>query len=242
MNPQQALKRLKYAHFPYLRESLVLLRRDLGREIEILDMGCGPGNMGAFCGNGKDFSWVGVDLWIHQLDQAREKRIYHGLAQANLVHDLPFMTGSFDALVCNEVLMYLPDVDRALSEAHRVLKTNGKAFIYNPISLAPNAVWSMKRVGRFFHKSPDAITFDTDTDWKSANRPGRISYFSLEGLKQRVEEAGFKVDQVKAFRLFRNRLRLLKRLEDLEAYRSAVMGIADRFPHLACDVMVAATK
>jgi SAM-dependent methyltransferase len=242
LDPELVYKRLKFAHFPYLRESLELFRKDNGETLKILDMGCGPGNMGSFCGGAPAFDWVGADLWTHQLEQVAQKGVYDGLVQVNLVDGLPFGDGSFDAIVCNEVLMYLPNANHALKEIHRTLRVNGKAFIYNPIGLAPNIAAFMKKLGRILYRSSDAITFDTETDWKRAKRPGRISYFSMDTLKDRIRAAGFEVDEAKGFRIFRNRLRLLKRLEDLDIYKNTVMGLAARYPYLACDLMVAATK
>ncbi len=242
MDSELAQKRLKFAHFPYLKENLINIRKQRASKIKVLDMGCGPGNMAEYCEMGLDLHWIGVDLWTHQLDQAREKDCYEGLVQANLVDGQPFASSVFHVVICNEVLMYLPNVEEILGEIHRVLAPDGVTFIYNPISHAPNAAWTFKKFVRLFHKSSDAITFDTPGNWKKAKRPSRISFFSMDSLKSLIEDAGFEIKDVTGFRLFRNRLRLLRNLEDFSLYRNAIKGITSKFPSLATDLMVVGKK
>ena len=40
--------------------------------------------------------------------------------------DLPFAAGRFDAVVCNLGILHLPNPERAIAEAHRVLKSGGR--------------------------------------------------------------------------------------------------------------------
>jgi SAM-dependent methyltransferase len=42
--------------------------------------------------------------------------------------DIPFATGSFDAVIANHMLYHVPDRERALSEIHRVLKPRGRFY------------------------------------------------------------------------------------------------------------------
>lgn len=41
------------------------------------------------------------------------------------IQQIPYATGSFDAVIANMMLYHVPDVDRALSEVRRVLKPDG---------------------------------------------------------------------------------------------------------------------
>ena len=47
-------------------------------------------------------------------------------------HDLPFMDGSFDAVVLQAVLEHVADPYRCLEEAHRVLKDSGFVYVEVP--------------------------------------------------------------------------------------------------------------
>ncbi len=48
------------------------------------------------------------------------------------IHDLPFETDSFDAVVCISILEHVPYPVKAISELNRVLKPGGKIWIQVP--------------------------------------------------------------------------------------------------------------
>ncbi|MFH0821927.1 MAG: class I SAM-dependent methyltransferase [Pseudomonadota bacterium] len=237
-----ARKRLKYAHFPFIGRVLAAEMGRTERVLRVLDVGCGPGNLPLLSDTGLEFGWFGLDLWRHQLTQAADKDLYRGLCQVNLVHGLPLRTGAFDALICNEVLMYLPNHQQLLAEFNRVLRTGGLALVYNPISWAPEITAVLRRSLRTFHQERNSVSFDRQTDWKPAERACRITYYSLDSLVTAVENAGFAVEQTVGFRLFRNRVRLMNRLENIEQYRAVIGSIAGRYPRMASDVLVVARK
>ncbi len=234
--------RLKFANLVYLAEALLEERGNTGRDLTILDVGCGPGNLAHFCEDLHSCRWFGLDLWEHQLRQASEKGRYEQLFQVNLVQGLPFRQESFDVVVCNEVLMYLPNADDMLREFRRVLRPGGKAFIYNPISWVPATAAGLRRWVRKFYQEGRSIALDSQTDWKGAQRACRITYYSCSSFKDVVAAAGFDVLGVTGFRLFRNRVRILARLEKYLWYRKVIAALASRFPFLASDVLVTARK
>ena len=113
------------------KEMLSVLRPKPGEHV--LDVGCGPGFMmqelwGVVGPSGRV---EGVDPAPIMCDLARAR-----LASANPVavrvggaEDLPYADESFDAVVLSQVLLYVHDVPRALSEAHRVLRPGGRVLI-----------------------------------------------------------------------------------------------------------------
>ncbi|MEJ2716874.1 MAG: class I SAM-dependent methyltransferase [Deltaproteobacteria bacterium] len=234
--------RLKFAHFPYLEEVLTRETPPLSEDLVILDVGCGPGNIPAFCGAGPGRKWYGLDLWEHQLRQAAEKSVYENLFQVNLLDGLPFRDESFDIVICSEVLMYLPNANAVLAEFHRALRPGGKIFLYNPVSLLPKTFASARRWFRRIHQEKDSVALDTQREWKNARRPCRINYYSLRSLIEDVGSADFMITEVTAFRLFRNRIRFLTRLENYRWYYRLTRFFATRYPHLASDVMVVGRK
>jgi len=234
--------RLKFAHFPYLAEAVLKERARSSSGLLILDVGCGPGNLAAFCGTPAESKWLGLDLWEHQLRQAREKGVYSHLSQVNLLDGLPFRDECLDLVICNEVLLYLPNSGDMVSEFHRVLRPGGKVFIYNAISWFPRVMYALKRLIRKIHQEDSSVAFDTQSDWKGTRRPCRIKYYSLRSLINQIGSAHFRVEEVTGFRLFRNRLRFMTRLEDYAWYYRLTRFLAGRYPYLAADVMVAGSK
>ena len=235
-------RRLKFAHFPYLKRVVHSSNGTNGDGLRILDVGCGPGNLPEYCNIPEGGSWVGMDLWEHQLRQAQEKGVYRHLFQANLVEGLPLKDSSFDLVICSEVLMYIPNSSQMISEFHRVLKENGRVFIYNPICFTPSTASRVKRWSRSIYQENDSISLDTGKDWRKAKRPSRVTYYSLSDLVEEVQAANFEILDVSAFRFSRNRIRMLNRLEDYTWYRNLIRILVSRFPYLASDIMIAARK
>ncbi|HTY23779.1 MAG TPA: methyltransferase domain-containing protein [Desulfomonilaceae bacterium] len=233
---------LKFAHFPCLAEAILRERLSVPAPLRILDVGCGPGNLAVFCGAEAGCRLFGVDLWPNQLRQAATKEAYEGLFQVNLVDGLPFESGSFDIVVCNEVLMYLPNAAEALAEFYRVLTVSGKLFVYNPISALPKLFSVTKRLMRRIYKERTAIALDVQSNWKEAERACRITYYSFQSLIEQISSAKFHITGITGFRLFRNRIRLMRRLENYAWYRRTILLIAGRYPRLASDLLVVGHK
>jgi SAM-dependent methyltransferase len=234
--------RLKFAHFPYLAEELKKMRPGSPSHLRILDVGCGPGALGAHCGVQEGLIWFGTDLWDHQLRQAKERHVYEGLFQCHLMDGLPLRTESVDVAIAGEVLMYLPNAHHLLNELHRALAPGGTLFVYNPISLAPGVMRRLKELTRTIHLEAGAIAFNRRNDWKAAHRAARVTYYSFRGLIEEIRAAGFTPLDTRGFRIFRNRIRTLTRLENYAWYFALNRRLLAKCPFLAADIMVKARK
>jgi SAM-dependent methyltransferase len=234
--------RLKFAHFLCLGQAIRSERVPGSKGLRILDAGCGPGNLAVFCEVQAEYRLFGVDLWPNQLRQAAEKEGYEALFQVNLVDGLPFLSESFDIVICNEVLMYLPNAAEALTEFYRVLAPEGKLFVYNPISWLPRLHSAGKKLARKIYQERKSIAMDIEFNWKDAERACRITYYSLQTLIEQIRSVNFQITGFAAFRLFRNRIRLMARLENYAWYRRLVLFLAERYPYLASDLLVVAYK
>jgi arsenite methyltransferase len=111
--------------------TLGVLQLEAGESV--LDVGCGSGlladDMAALVG--ADGRVIGVDTSKDMLRLAEQRcadlpQVHLKQAQAET---LPEEDQSFDAVVCVQVLLYLPDVPTALSEMHRVLRPGGRIVI-----------------------------------------------------------------------------------------------------------------
>jgi SAM-dependent methyltransferase len=97
---------------------------DVRGGVRLLDVATGPGYVaGAAAERGA--SVVGVDFSAAMVAQARRQypalEFREGDAEA-----LPFPDGSFDAVVMNFGLLHLGRPEKALAEAHRVLRSGGR--------------------------------------------------------------------------------------------------------------------
>jgi predicted TPR repeat methyltransferase len=90
----------------------------------VLDAGCGTGLCAGFLRDyAKDL--VGVDLSINMLQKAREKRLYDSLARTDLSNPATFPEGTFDMIVCADVLVYFGALDEVLRNLRRALNPGG---------------------------------------------------------------------------------------------------------------------
>jgi SAM-dependent methyltransferase len=101
-------------------ECLLLSKVPFGRPL--LDIGSGDGHLAAVLLS--EPADLGVDLNIKVIKEAQKREAHRNLIQASATH-LPLRDGSFQAVICNSTLEHIPDTDRAVSEAGRVLGAGG---------------------------------------------------------------------------------------------------------------------
>jgi SAM-dependent methyltransferase len=101
------------------------------RSRDVLEVGCGLGGDGAkFARAGARY--VGVDITRRAIELARRRFGLEGLSGLLIVadaEDLPFADSSFDLVYSHGVLHHTPDIERAISEIHRVLRPGGVAMV-----------------------------------------------------------------------------------------------------------------
>jgi len=142
----QRIFELEEKHWWYLgmREiarQLIERYRAQGNGLCILDAGCGTGMMLSWLEKySRPQSTVGIDISSHAIKfcQGRETAL---LAQAAVTH-LPFQSGTFDLVVCNDVIQHLPKDggdSRALAEMYRVLKPKGFLLLRSNARLKKNS-------------------------------------------------------------------------------------------------------
>jgi SAM-dependent methyltransferase len=109
---------------------------------------------------------------------------YHPFLDAACRSDqMPFKSGSVDALVLKDTLHHLPDVELFLAEANRVLRIGGRIVIFEPY-------WGLlaKFVYRFLHQEQ----FDQNTDtWSFQSMSPWDSNQALSYLLLRRDRAQF---------------------------------------------------
>jgi len=104
----------------------------------LLDLGTGTGRMLELLGPGLERG-LGIDLSLDMLALARARLDRAGLRHCSVRHgdiyDLALPRDSFDVVIVHQVLHYLDDGARALREAARVLRPQGRVLV---IDFAPH--------------------------------------------------------------------------------------------------------
>jgi 2-polyprenyl-6-hydroxyphenyl methylase/3-demethylubiquinone-9 3-methyltransferase len=175
-------------------------------KITILDVGCGGGLLAEeFARHG--YSVTGVDPSESSLKTAREH------AETNKLHIeyikgsgeiLPFNTGSFDVVLCCDVLEHVQDLPKVISEVSRVLKTGG-LFVYDTFNRTIfskiSSIWILQDWRRWAIMPPGLHV------WEMFIKPGEIRSLLAENNLTWVEHKGIEPDisYLKMLRYLRKR-------------------------------------
>jgi ubiquinone/menaquinone biosynthesis C-methylase UbiE len=101
------------------------------RDKRVLEIGCGLGTDAInFARAGADYT--GVDLTERSIELVQRRFDFENL-RGNLqtadAENLPFADNTFDLIYSHGVLHHTPDTQKAINEAHRVLKPGGTAMV-----------------------------------------------------------------------------------------------------------------
>lgn len=126
----------------------------------LIDVGCGAKNKRLLIGDLVE-AYVGVD----------HADSMHDLSDVDMIgsaYAIPVDDGSFDSLLCTSVLEHLEEPDRAIGEAHRILKPGGHALYTVPLF------------------------------WHLHEQPRDFFRYTEYGLRHLFESAGFAVIEIRA--------------------------------------------
>lgn len=136
-----------------------------------LDIGCGN-----FPTHSSKKEIIGLDISLEQLKLGKGKRV-----QGNMI-SLPFKSKTFDNVLFIASLHNIKQRKKALKEANRVLKNNGKIFI---------SVWNRFQK-RFFPKN--LITSKITLPF--GKYPRYYHLYSKVSLKKDVKHSGFEIIKI----------------------------------------------
>ena len=156
-------------------------RLDLMPGHRILDIGCGTGRHTCAAYTCEKVVAIGIDIALDDVREARQRLKLHdhlgehgggawGVAAAD-VNRLPFGDGTFDLVICSEVMEHLPDESRAVTEIIRVLKPGR------------NLVVSVPRYG------PEYICWRLSEEYRTASN-GHVRIYRTAQLTAILEKAG----------------------------------------------------
>ena len=143
-------------------QRVLLAPADLQLGQRVLDVGCGPG---FFAGGlaeivGPEGQVDGVDINQRFVSDANARfaddprLAFHHLVD----HTLPFADGTFDRVICKNVLEYVPDVAATFAEIFRVMAPGGRVHVIDSdwgfVVVQP---WPSQTVYRFFEAASAAF-------------------------------------------------------------------------------------
>lgn len=154
----------------------------------MLDLGCGEGRHAIAVNVIDGVDVVGVDLSAADLATARQRHAQFRTKPADaapvslfglLAGDalrLPFADGSFDAVICSEVLEHIPDFRAALDEIVRVLKPGGRLCVSVPRPWCERICWWL---ARDYHQVPGGHLriFRIPSLWREIESRGLEGYY-----------------------------------------------------------------
>src|SRR5688572_8580604 len=139
---EESLSPAAIERFRVVRDKVLGLAARMGREknvLRVLDVGCGAGSQ-SFVYAELGHHAVGVDV-NEPLIQIARKRAEASKASAAFqlgsAAALPFDDASFDVCLLNELLEHVPEWQRCLDEAIRVLKPGGILYVSTTNFLCP---------------------------------------------------------------------------------------------------------
>jgi ubiquinone/menaquinone biosynthesis C-methylase UbiE len=123
-----------------------------------LDAGCGTGRHACEAYRRPGVGVVGVDMNMEDLRRAaytlftmeNEAAGFWAVSKADVTR-LPFEDGTFDVVLCSEVLEHIPDNRKAVSELVRVLKPGGDCVVTVPRYFPERVCWALSRE---YHNEP----------------------------------------------------------------------------------------
>jgi SAM-dependent methyltransferase len=174
------------------------LRSRLAAPADVLDFGCGSGDLGlhlAGCG----YRLTGCDLSAAMIEQARAADLAHSakwvaLEKVPPASPLPFDDSSFDAVISSSVLEYVGTVDDTLGEINRILRPGGWILATVPDMRSPSRqreLW-LRRAAII----PLLATVLDHSRWREGARYQRISINRWPGARWHtaLQAADFQVD------------------------------------------------
>jgi len=105
------------------------------QDLNVLDVGCGGGFTSEYLAK-KGAIVNGIDISTKLIEAANghAKRMSLGIDYCKgSAENMPYEEGSFDVVVCVDVLEHVSDLEKVISEIHRVLKENG-LFLFDTLN------------------------------------------------------------------------------------------------------------
>lgn len=184
-NIGQIQRALARCHDMVVRRSTFMDALSLHTGERVLEIGCGGGFYAYEAAKcvGSTGRVCAIEISEEQIQAAKEYCAEYAWVEYQMADavNLPFEGAEFDAVYCTQVLEYVPEIERALKEIHRVLRPGGRVLI-----LATNwssLVWhsnSPKRMERVLKAWEEHAPYPD----LPASLTGRLRQAGIQPLRQ----------------------------------------------------------
>lgn len=161
---EKCIRKIKRHERKFHHKVLQILGANKGKSL--LDLGCGRGE---FCNSAfmQGLRVCGVDFSITALKGASSLNNNINFIPAD-ARDLPFRDKFFDYVVCLGSLEHFTDKVSSLKEIHRVLKDNGKIFMFLPNSYFLGHIYFVRKTGLPIDEAGQEFSesFNTKLGWQ----------------------------------------------------------------------------
>jgi len=165
---------------------------------QVLDIGCGAGNIMEYFSRGRLF---GIDLCKHLLMAASQKKYKVPLCFIqSFAEELPFKSSVFDKVYCSEVIEHIKEPHLVIKEAQRVMREDGYFIVSIPNEGFINFIKTLLRL-LFLDRIINSIStykyaIDMVGEW-------HLHKFSLEYIENLLEGSFYiKIIRYIPFRVF----------------------------------------
>jgi ubiquinone/menaquinone biosynthesis C-methylase UbiE len=160
----------KGKHARSLYES-VINKLDVLSFNNLLDVGCGTGNLLKLISTRYDVQISGADLTPKMLNIARIKLGDKADLKVGDSEELPFDNDKFDMVICTDSFHHYPHPEKVLAEIRRVLQQDGMLLIADPYTPTP-----LRQLVNLYFK---------------LSRSGDVKIYPKSDIRKLLEEAGF---------------------------------------------------
>jgi len=159
--------------YPYILEELEKIEFD-----SLLDAGCGNAPMLTLLKEKwPDKEYMGIDISQNMIDKAKERNLENVDFVVGDCENLPFEKETFDVIINSQSFHHYPNPEDFLKSAFNVLKNNGTLILRDNTS-NNILIWLVNHI-----EMPIANIFGH----------GDVRIYSIDEMKELVEDAGFKI-------------------------------------------------